>query len=166
MKPEIRFSQLNEVDERTLSGLALPYETETDIGAFREMFSRGAAIPADDAILNLQHSRLSPIARAPQSLEFENRNDGLYMRATLPAGLAAADEALAGVVAGIYRGLSLEFIAQRERISSDGVRVIDRAQVMGLAVVDRAAYQDSHVSARWRDGAPPPMVRVPMWRLS
>ena len=61
------------------------------------------------------------------SLAFEAKNDGLYIRAVLPE-TREADVTLALVRARVLRGLSVEFVASRERMDS-GVRVIEAATV-------------------------------------
>ena len=71
------------------------------------------------------------------------------MRATLPE-TREADDTLALVRAKVLRGLSVEFLAQRERVVA-GVRVIERGTVYGLAVVDSGAYPDATVAARAAD---------------
>ena len=91
------------------------------------------------------------MAREPETLSFEVTNSGLFMRATLPE-TREADDTLALVKAKVLRGLSVEFLAQRERVVG-GVRVIERGTVYGLAVVDSAAYPDATVAARAADQA-------------
>ena len=65
MKLERRYADLNDVEGRTLSGLALPFEVETRIGTMRERFSRGSVQSSGEAILNVQHDRGRAIAREP-----------------------------------------------------------------------------------------------------
>ena len=76
-----------------------------------------------------------------------------------------ADDTLALVRAGIIRGLSVEFIADRERLDA-GVRVIEGAQLRGIAVVDQGTYPASVVSAmraRFPGEAAPPLSRRRFW---
>ena len=65
---EYRFAPLTEVEGRTLTGLALPFEVETRIGTMRERFARGSVKSSGEAILNRQHMRGSPLAREPETL--------------------------------------------------------------------------------------------------
>ena len=148
---EFRFAELAEVEGRTLTGLALPFEREGRVGNMRERFARGSVASSGSAILNVQHDRGRAIAREPETLTFEVTDSGLLMRATLPA-TREADDTLALVRAKVLRGLSVEFLAQRERVVA-GVRVIERGTVYGLAVVDHAAYPDATVAARAADMA-------------
>ena len=146
---EFRFAELAEVEGRTLTGLALPFEVETRIGTMRERFERGSVVSTGAAILNRQHMRGSPLAREPETLTFEVRDSGLLMRAVLPE-TREADDVLTLVRANVLRNLSVEFIAHRERFTG-GVRVIERGTIHGLAVVDSGAYPDAIVAARAAD---------------
>ena len=144
---EYRTAELRaDSESRQLTGLALPWETETRFGGSLERFTRGSAQPSGDAILNVQHDRTRLLARQPSTLTLESRQDGLYMAADLPE-TREADDALALVRSGVLTGLSVEFVASRERFTG-GVRVVERATVMGLAVVPRAAYPSTSIEAR------------------
>ena len=70
------------------------------------------------------------------------------MAAELPETREALD-ALALVHAGVLRGLSVEFIVSRER-DDNGVRLIEAAELVGLGLVARPAYDASAVAARAR----------------
>ena len=143
---ERRATELRAGDGRTLSGLAVPYGVETTFGGQRERFEIGSAVSTREAVLNLHHRIDRPLAREPNTLRFESRADGLHMTATLPE-TAEANDALALVRAGVLSGLSVEFASVRERMA-DGVRVIEKAKIGGLAVVARAAYPTTRVEAR------------------
>ena len=159
MKVERRYADLTEIEGRSLSGLALPFEVEARAGNMRERFARGSVQSSGEAILNRQHDRALPLAREPETLTFEVREDGLWMRAALPE-TQEADDTLALVRARVLRGLSVEFVAQSERMEG-AVRVITRAVIHGLAVVDSGAYR-TVLSVREHDisGVSSP---VPWW---
>ena len=57
MELEYRFAELAEVEGRTLTGLALPFEREGRVGSMRERFARGSVQSSGSAILNVQHDR-------------------------------------------------------------------------------------------------------------
>ena len=139
MKLERRYADLTDIEGRTLTGMALPFEVEARVGTMRERFARGSVQSTGEAVLNRQHQRAVPLAREPETLTFEVRDNGLWMSATLPE-TRESDDTLALVKARVLRGLSVEFVAKRERFDS-GVRVIEAATVYGLAVVDSGAYQ-------------------------
>ena len=163
MKLEIRFAALSGVEGRTLSGLALPFGVETRIGRMRERFARGSVRSSGEAILNVQHDRGRAIAREPQSLSFEVTDSGLLMRATLPES-READDTLSLVRAKVLRGLSVEFLATRER-QVNGIREIQAAVVYGVGVVDRAQYEDTTLAVRAADLAGIHHEPVPLWVL-
>ena len=84
------------------------------------------------------------------------------MRAVLPA-TREANDTLSLVRAKVLRGLSVEFLSNREKMVG-GVRVIDRATVYGVGVVDRAQYDNTTLTVRAADlaGIHNP---VPLWVL-
>ena len=159
MKLERRYADLTDIEGRTLTGLALPFEVEARVGSMREKFARGSVQSTGEAVLNKQHMREIPLAREPETLTFEVRDSGLYMRATLPE-TREADDTLALIRARVLRGLSVEFVAKRERFDG-GVRVIEQAIVYGLAVVDSGSYM-TVLSVREHD-IPGVTTAVPWW---
>ena len=143
---EHRFIDLPTLTGRTLEGLALPWNRETRVEGQRERFAPGAATSSGEAVLNVGHDAGRLLAREPQTLAFEARDSGLFVKATLPA-TREADDLLELIHAGVYRGLSVEFVAHHER-HTGGVRELTRATVFGLAVVHRAAYPDTTLDVR------------------
>ena len=108
MKLERRYADLTDIEGRTLSGLALPFEVETRVGTMRERFARGSIVTSGEAVLNVMHDRNRPLAREPETLAFEVTEAGLFMRAELPK-TREADDAIEMVKKGIWRGISVEF---------------------------------------------------------
>lgn len=144
---ERRFCELR-AEGRMLEGTAIRYG---DIATFpwgKEAIKAGAFAPLGDVILNRQHDRKAPLARTGGGgLTLTDSPEALSVRADLPAGVAAADEALVLVRNKILRGLSIEFFPEAERQSGD-LRIIEKAKLIGVAVVDDPQYPDSEVSAR------------------
>ena len=129
---------------------AVPMPERFEPGAFGDL--SGA-----DVILNRQHLRAAPLARTGGGgLTLADGPDALRMSADLPETREAAD-ALTLVRAGILRGLSVEFRALRERIER-GVRVIVRAKLIRIGLVDEPAYKGAGVEARQAAG--PALVLV------
>lgn len=108
-----------------------------------EIFESGSLFwPEDGILLRHQHRREAPIARfVPEASESE-------VRATieLPDTTAGRDAA-ANVRAGVLRGLSVEFQSEQETIR-EGVRVIQKAALVGAGLVDSPAYAQAAVEAR------------------
>lgn len=145
--PEIRFAALRRAGERELSGQAIVYGDIARLPWGEERIEAGAFDPLGDVILNSQHDRNVPLARTGGGgLQLMDSAAALEVMAELPA-TRAADDVLELVRKKILRGLSIEFVTTAERMEG-GVRVIERANLSGVAVVDRPAYSDSLVQAR------------------
>ena len=154
MKPERRFTEGLARDGRTLSGKAMPFGTIGKPGGGKppERFEPGAFgdVSKLDVMLNRQHNRSQPIARTGSGgMELTADGKALEVRARLPK-TREADDTLALVKAGVLRGLSVEFVARRERMEG-GTRVIERADLVAIAVVDKPAYPAAQVSTRQAD---------------
>ena len=86
------------------------------------------------------------MARSGSGLTLLDTKQALEVRAELP-NTREADDVLQLVETRVYRGLSIEFKATRERMVS-GVRTIQAARLTGIAICDRPAYPQSAVEAR------------------
>ncbi|MDE2667227.1 MAG: HK97 family phage prohead protease [Acidobacteriota bacterium] len=139
---EIRFeSDAERMSPGRLVGVLLPYgERASDRP---EVFEAGALHwPADGVLLRAMHKRQDPIARfIPEATETEVR-----VSIELPDTTAGRDAAT-NVRAGVLRGLSVEFRAEKET-RRDGLRVIQRARLVGAGLVDSGAYSGATVEAR------------------
>ena len=124
-----------------LEGVLLPYGQRA---ADRpEMFEAGALHwPADGVLLRAMHRRDSPVARfTPEATETEVR-----VSIALPDTQAGRDAAT-NVRQGVLKGLSVEFHSELET-RRDGLRVIQRAALVGAGLVDSGAYAGATVEAR------------------
>ena len=146
MELEHRSIEVRAGDGRTVAGLAVPFGREGTIGGKRERFDIGSARTTGSALLSLGHRTGRLLAREPQTLVFESLSDGLHFTATLPETTDATD-ALELIRSGIVGHASVEFVALRERHSA-GVRVVQSAEIKGLALVANPAYPDARVEAR------------------
>ena len=81
-------------------------------------------------------------------LELRNGPHALEVSATLPR-IPAADRALADIQAGKLRGFSVEFHAKGERRES-GIRVVERADLVGVGLVGNPSYQKNTIEVRAR----------------
>ena len=124
-----------------LVGTLMPYETRAADRA--EKFARGALHwPSDGVLLRAMHRRDSPVARfVPEATDGEVR-----VAIQLPDSTAGRDAA-ANVRAGVFRGLSVEFVSERER-QAGGVRIVERARLVGAGLVDSPSYAGAGVEVR------------------
>ena len=130
---------------RRLNGPAIVYGDVSP--GHREKFEPGSLVVRDDAVLNLQHDRERIIARNGQGLAIIDTPQSLNVRADLRDGSAE----LQLIKRGVLTGLSLEFHALQER-RSNGLRVIERADVVGIGLVDKPSYPSSTIELRARSG--------------
>lgn len=147
MIQEFRFYELRaEPDSRQLSGVAVHYGDVAQLPWGKERIESGAFGSIGDILLNRQHDRSKPLARTGAGLTLTDGSDALRMTAVLPP-TRDADDVLQLVRSGVMRGLSTEFIAQDETFEGS-LRIIHRAKLVGLAVVDQGAYPASLVAQR------------------
>ena len=142
MTIEHRLAREFRVAGRTLTGAAMVYgDTSPD---FRERFVPGAFGEVRSVDVNLQHDPGVVLVRGALLTDGPRE---LRVRAELPLGSAALEL----VRRGALNGFSIEFKAKAERRDA-GVRVIERAALTGLALVDRGAYPASKAEVRARSG--------------
>lgn len=130
---------------RRLVGTVVQYGDVADRSTFLERFIPGS-LDVSDVLLYAQHDRGQPLARTPGTMQLTDTATELRMVATLPA-TTLADDVLRLVTAGVLRGLSVGFVCQRDRYDGD-TRIVERAILDHVGVVDRPAYDESLVSAR------------------
>jgi HK97 family phage prohead protease len=149
----VRYCELRYEAERTISGIALRYGDVAVIWGEKERFESGAFgdISKADVIMNMQHARDKPIARSGGGgLIVSDDGSEVAIRAELP-DTQTANETLELVKKRVLRGLSIEFRPSDWRYEGkDGDRtlVIEKAELRGVAVVDRPAYPASRVDPR------------------
>ena len=132
-----------------LEGVVVRYGDIAELPWGRERFEAGAFgdVAAADAILNRQHARGRPLARTGGGgLVFEDTPEALSFRAVL-ADTTDSRDVMALVRAGVLRGASVEFHSRTERYEGD-LAVVERAKLVGLAIVDSPAYPESVIAER------------------
>ena len=138
-----------------VSGVVVKYGDTAQLPGFRERFMPGAfggELAAADVILNVLHDRGRPLARTlGGGLTLTDSPTALEARAELPQTTEAKDVAEL-LRLGVLAGLSAEFVAVSESFVQ-GVRLIEAAQLRGLALVDRPAYSSSHAAIAERYAA-------------
>ncbi len=149
---EKRFAEIRyDAESGTITGTAIRFGDTAKIGSFSERFEPGS-IRYDDVIANIQHDRAKPVARTGAGLTLQATGSSLDARIELPDTVYAR-EAKELVDAKIIRGMSLEFRADKERWDGK-TRIIERATVVGLGLVDRPAYSESQIAQRFEETAP------------
>ena len=131
-------------DGRTLTGAAVRYGDVSQ--SHRERFAPGSLRVSPDLAPTLGH-RTGRVLAYGDDVSFEDRADAFVVSAHLPL-TEVADMALEGVKAGRFRGWSVEMRVERDRRDSQGLRVIESADVPGLALVDHPSYGGSRVETR------------------
>ena len=148
MKTEYRFCELRR-EGRTLSGQGIVYGDVARVGNRSERFLPGAFgdVSTLDLLINVAHDRARPLARSGGGgLVITDSVTALEVVATL-AETRESEDTLALVEAGVLRGFSIEFVPLQVR-TEGATRVLVKARLVGIAVVDKPAYQQSVVSAR------------------
>ena len=150
---EVRYCELRaDSDGRILHGTIVRYSDVASIGGvFKERILPGAITVREDAILNVQHVRALPLSRLGKGMEIRDTPEAMTIRAELPK-TTIADDALANVHAGNLNGFSIEMMVNEDRWEqgSMSLRTVHRAQLVGVALVDRPSYPQSSVEARAR----------------
>lgn len=132
--------------ERVLRGVLFRYGDRANLGGFTEEIEPGAITVAPDARMNIQHRRELLLSRRGAGLEFTDTPTMLAVKASLPE-TRLANDVLESVRAGLHRGLSGEFVI-REREWRGRHRIVKRAELRSVAVVDNPAYPDSALEKR------------------
>lgn len=146
---ERRYAELREEGGRHLSGVAVRYgEIATGL-PWQERFAPGAFgdVGALDVFADVQHERGRLLARTGGGgLVLSDSPEALRLAVDVPE-TREGDDALTMVRRGVLRGWSVTFRALKERMEG-AVRVIERARLHRVALVDVPAYSGSLVEAR------------------
>ena len=131
---EIQF-RIENADERTVVGMAVPYETE----AHGEKFARNAVELHRDAKLYWNHKDVIGVIERGEHTE-----DGYMIRARFAKGTQSADEAYALAQQGVVDKFSVGFIMDEAR-QDNGVRVVTRATVKEVSLTPMPWYESANV---------------------
>ena len=130
---------------RTLTGEAVRYGQQAADRA--ERFEAGAFAPLGPLSLNLQHDPGIVLASTGDRLTVTDTPRALTVRAELRDGAA-----LTLLRRGGLRGMSVEFRSLAER-RDGGVRVIERANLEAIGLVDSPSYAGRLELRRYRGGS-------------
>ena len=148
----------NDDTGRVLSGTAIRYGDLATFPWGKEKVQAGAFSPIADVILNVQHDRARPLARTGGGLTIKDDSERMAIRADLP-DTREGDDSLVLVRQNVLRGLSIEFYSEAERTEAD-VRIIEKARLVGIGLVDTPAFPRSEVEARMRSTRGPAPRRM------
>ena len=108
-----------------------------------EVFEQGSLTwPDDGIIINRAHAQNWPVLRAVPSV----RGNAVVLDVPLPDTVAGRDSA-SEIRGGLLRGLSVEFLAKKQRFEG-GVRRISAAVLTGAGLVSAPAYKGSSLEVR------------------
>lgn len=151
MSLERRFSALDG-KKGGITGNVISYGDTAQFRGWKERFLPGSIHWPDAVYVNLQHDRGQPVANSRAGLTLHD--DATALRATVdPPDTEIGRRARELVGAGLLTGFSLEFLAEDDEWQGD-TRIIKRAELRGLALVDVPAYPDSSVAMRTRGHVP------------
>ena len=149
MPTEFRYAPLTtEVGAPHFEGVIMRYGAIGEGPFGKEVFLPGSFgdLSQSSILLNIQHDRSRPIARTPDTMTLADTTSMLTLTAKPPDTTEVRDAKLM-VQAKILTGLSIEFTAF-EQEHRNGLRVISKAQLCGVGLVDTPAFPASTVEAR------------------
>ena len=130
-----------------MSGVVIRYGDTSP--THRERFSPGA-LQFDSVPLNYRHNQLVCVGWHPGGgVQLQDSPEVLTMIAELPP-IPASDRALREVREGKLGGLSVEFHCEHDR-QEDGIRIIEKARLVGVGLVESPSYPESKVETRGPD---------------
>jgi HK97 family phage prohead protease len=131
---EIQF-RIENADERTVVGMAVPYETE----AHGEKFARNAVELHRDAKLYWNHKDVIGVIERG-----EHTDDGYMIRARFAKGTQSADEAYALAQQGVVNKFSVGFVMDEAK-QEGAIRVVTKATVREVSLTPMPWYETADV---------------------
>ena len=134
--------ELDDLEERTVIGRAVPYDQPTDVGGYKEAFQKGAfgAIKRNLPLL-YQHSE--PVGKITTT---RDADDGLHIAARI-SQTPRGDEVLTLLRDGVLDSFSVGFQPKNSKRNEDGVVVRTGAVLREVSIVTFPAYEAAQVSA-------------------
>jgi len=150
MKTEYRYCELR-ADANAITGTVIRYGDRARIGQFFTEEFAPDSVKYNDVIVNIQHDRSKPVARLGSTLSIDKRDNEIVAN-IIPPDTTNGRDVRAMIDAGILRGLSMEFMADKDEWRENH-RLITSATMMGIGIVDSPAYSDSEIQKRWSEWA-------------
>lgn len=137
---EVEF-RIESTEERTITGIAVPYGQDANIGGvYTERFARGAIDSVEDVKLFYGHE--TPIGKV---ISGRDTDSGFEITAKLTAGVQAADETLALMRDGVLNKFSVGFVPiEQERDGNTVTRT--KVSLREVSVVSFAAYSQASIT--------------------
>ena len=140
VRVERRAFAFSETAPGVLEGLLVPYGAPMCIGgAFEEVFEPGSVL-ADGLLVHVRDEWDRPLARSGKGLELDDGPGGLRATVTLP-DTNDGRRVRARVEAGELTAFSAAFQALEEDWPAADRRIVRRARLVGLALVDRPEHE-------------------------
>ena len=114
-------------------------------GVFDEEFAPGSVRVMAGLLVNRQHDRARPLARLGHGLAITDTGVEVRASLTLPDTNEARD-VKALVEAGVLTGFSAEFRSISEAWVGIDHRVINDAELLGLAIVDNPGHESALIA--------------------
>ncbi len=153
---ELRALQQEESTEMIIEGYATVFETETDLGYYKEIISRDAFNNCNmkDCVLKYNHNdNCFILARTRnKSLELTIDNKGLKIRAKL-IDTQNNKDIYKMIQAGLLDKMSIAFSVKKQEwdYENDLRRITEIEQLFDVSVVDVPAYETTEVYARSKE---------------
>lgn len=150
---EIREFEIREVnqEERTVSGLAVPFDQTIEVGGFRESFARGAFDDNVTATLFYGHDHRSGGLPIGKLIKSRNTDKGYEVTARI-SETDKGNEVYQLLKDGVLNRFSVGFEPITDRETKDGVVVRTKALLKEVSIVPMPAYTGA-VIAEVRDNS-------------
>ncbi len=171
MNLERRAVAFRQTGPGVIEGVLIPYGVASRIGGvFSETFRSGGVTWPSGVLANAQHDRGRPLARLGHGLALADGPAELRATLTLPDTMEGRDVRTL-IESGVLTGFSAEFHATRDEWPTPTERIIHRAELRGLAVVDDpghtgAVIEEVRVRIAALEAGGPQRSDLPEWALS
>lgn len=143
---ELREFEIREVnqEERTVSGIAVPFGQAVEIGGYKEAFERGAFDDDVEATLFYGHDHRSGGLPIGKLISSKNTDDGYAIEARI-SNTPKGDEVYSLLKDGVLKRFSVGFEPIKS-VTRDGVVVRTKAALREVSVVPMPAYSGAVIA--------------------
>ena len=130
-------------EARTITGQIVAFDTAAKASTGKVLFKAGSITPAN-VKLNLEHDSARPIGK---TLSMELSPDGKSINATFKISkTTAGSDAIQEAMDGLRDGFSVEANAIDFGYNEDGTMVVNKADLVGVALTHNPAFDSARVS--------------------